>query len=77
MSAIHDAIRQAIATRIREARVEVSGEGGHFNIAVVSPEFEGLGTLERHRLVLNAIKDLMAGDQAPVHAVDSIKTSTG
>lgn len=78
MSAIHDAIRQAIATQIRDARVEVSGgDGGHFAIAVVSPAFEGLGTLERHRLVLNAIKDLMAGDQAPVHAVDSLKTSTG
>ena len=77
MSAINDAIREAIVARIRDARVEVSGEGGHFSIAVVSQAFEGLGTLERHRLVLNAIKELMAGEQAPVHAVDAIKTSTG
>jgi acid stress-induced BolA-like protein IbaG/YrbA len=76
MSAIHDAIRQAIAAQIRDASVEVSGEGGHFNIAVVSPAFEGLGTLERHRLVLNSIKELMAGDQAPVHAIDSLRTTT-
>lgn len=76
MSAIHDTIREAIAAQIRDARIEVSGEGGHFNIAVVSPVFEGLGTLERHRLVLNAIKELMAGEQAPVHAVDSLRTST-
>jgi acid stress-induced BolA-like protein IbaG/YrbA len=76
MSSIHDAIREAIAAQVADARIDVSGEGGHFQIAVVSPVFEGLGTLERHRMVLGAIKDLMAGDNAPVHAIDSLKTST-
>ena len=30
--------------------------------------------LAKQRLVLSAIKDLMGGDDAPVHAIDSIET---
>jgi stress-induced morphogen len=77
MESTVDAIRAAIAQHIGDAQaIDVSGQGGHFNIAVTSPSFAGKNTLERHRMVLTAIKHLMAGDQAPVHAVDSIKTST-
>ena len=72
MGSVHDAIREAIAGQIHDARIEVTGEGGHFRIAVVSPAFLGLGTLERHRLVLGALKELMRGDDAPVHAIDAI-----
>ena len=32
--------------------------------------------IERQRLVYGAIADLMKGDKAPVHAVDSLKTRT-
>ncbi|MEQ9320916.1 MAG: BolA family protein [Polyangiaceae bacterium] len=77
MSTVEDAIREAIQQNIDGVTaVEVSSPaGGHFEIAVTSPAFEGKSTLERHRLVLNAIKELMAGgDGAPVHAVDSIRT---
>jgi len=76
MSTVEDAIREAIQGNIEGVTmVEVSSAaGGHFDIAVTSPAFEGKNTLERHRLVLNAIKELMAGDAAPVHAVDSIRT---
>lgn len=76
MSTVEDAIRSAIQENIDGVTaVEVSSPaGGHFEIAVTSPAFEGKNTLERHRLVLNAIKELMAGDAAPVHAVDSIRT---
>jgi stress-induced morphogen len=78
MGEIHEAIRGAIAAAINDADVEVEGgQGGHFTIAVTSPAFAGKNTLERHRMVLGAIKELMAGDQAPVHAVDAIRTSTG
>ena len=43
-------------------------------IEAVSPVFEGKSRLESQRLVLNAIRHLMAGENAPVHAVDAIKT---
>ena len=56
--------------------VTASGGGGHYTIEVVSDSFEGLNTLKKQRLVYSAIKDLMAGADAPVHAVDSLKTLT-
>lgn len=71
---IPDAVRDAILVAIPDAQVKVEGGGGHFTIEVVSPVFEGKRMLESQRLVLGAIKHLMAGDLAPVHAVDSIKT---
>ena len=71
---ILQAIRDAIGAKIHGARVEVSGGGGHFTIGVVSPEFAGKGMLASQRLVYGAIAHLMAGDQAPVHAVDKLTT---
>lgn len=70
------AIREAIERAIEGSSVEVTGGGGHFSISVVSAAFAGLSRLESQRLVLRAIKDLMAGDGAPVHAVDSLVTRT-
>ena len=50
--------------------------GGHFNIEVTSPVFTGKSMLESQRMVYGTIADLMKGDRAPVHAVDSLKTRT-
>ena len=72
---VTDAIEKAIKGAIDGAEVEVQGGGGHFTIAVRSQVFTGKSKLQSHRLVLSAIKHLMAGDNAPVHAVDSLKTS--
>ena len=71
---VTDAIKAAIVAQIPDAKVEASGGGGHFTIEVVSPVFEGKNTLQSQRLVLGAIKHLMAGELAPIHAVDSLKT---
>ncbi|MDX9994929.1 MAG: BolA family protein [Rhodocyclaceae bacterium] len=35
-------------------------EGGHYAVAIVSPRFAGLGTMQRHRLVYDALGDLKA-----------------
>ena len=43
--------------------------GSHFEVVVVSKEFEGLGKLARHRLIYQALGDAMAHD---IHAL-SIK----
>lgn len=40
--------------------------GGHFQVGIVSPRFAGLNTMARHRLVYEAVGDLMRG---PVHAL--------
>ncbi len=34
-------------------------EGRHFSVAITSARFEGLARLERHRLVYDALRDLM------------------
>jgi len=68
------AIRSAIETKLPGAQVEVTGGGGHYSIVVVSPAFAGKSMLESQRLVYGAIAPLMAGDLAPVHAVDSLRT---
>jgi len=49
---------------------------GHFEIEVVSAEFEGLSRVKQQQKVYAAIKAHMAGDQAPVHAIDRMVTRT-
>jgi len=71
-----DQLKDRILEALPGCSVQVSGGGGHFTIAVESDEFEGKNTLARQRLVYRAIKELMAGDDAPVHAVDSLTTTT-
>lgn len=73
---ITEAAKKAIEEKIPGAAVEVTGEGGHFNIVVTSAEFAGKSMLESQRLVYGAITHLMKGDDAPIHAVDSLKTRT-
>jgi acid stress-induced BolA-like protein IbaG/YrbA len=71
---IPDAITDSIRGALADARVEVSGGGGHYSLVVTSVAFEGKGMLESQRLVYSAIAHLMKGDGAPVHAVDSLRT---
>ena len=46
--------------------------GGHFNVLIVSEQFAGLLPLKRHRLVFDAVGDLM---QQQIHAL-SIEAKT-
>jgi acid stress-induced BolA-like protein IbaG/YrbA len=73
-AAVRAAVSDAITTAIPDAQVRVEGGGGHYTIEVVSPVFEGKGMLDSQRLVLGAITHLLKGDDAPVHAVDSLRT---
>jgi acid stress-induced BolA-like protein IbaG/YrbA len=76
VGSVEDAIVSSVKQRIPDAVVAVSGSGGHYRIDVVSTVFAGKSMLENQRLVLSAIKHLLAGDLAPVHAVDSLTTRT-
>jgi len=76
VGSVEDAISTAVKVRIPDAMVEVAGGGGHYRIVVVSTEFAGKSLLESQRLVLSAIKHLINGERAPVHAVDSLTTRT-
>jgi BolA protein len=41
-------------------------EGGHFVVNIISTRFTGLSTMQRHRLVYDAVGDLM---QNGIHAL--------
>jgi len=69
-----DALREAIECQIPDSQAEVNGGGGHYTIEVTSPAFAGKNMLQSQRLVYSAIAELMKGDMAPVHAIDSLKT---
>ncbi|HUS28046.1 MAG TPA: BolA family protein [Kofleriaceae bacterium] len=73
---IPDAITTSIQGKLPDAKVEVSGGGGHWSIVVVSAAFEGKSILEKQRMVLSSIKHLLDGAAPPVHAVDSLVTKT-
>lgn len=71
---VTQAIKESIESGIEGAKAQVTGGGGHFSIEVVAPVFEGKSKLESQRMVYKTISHLMAGDLAPVHAVDTLKT---
>ena len=76
VGSVPDAISSAIRAVIPDAAVDVKGGGGHYTIDVVSPVFAGKSMLQNQRLVLGAIKHLLAGAAPPVHAVDQLTTRT-
>jgi acid stress-induced BolA-like protein IbaG/YrbA len=55
-----------------EAKINVEGDGRHFEAHIVANDFAGKNTLARHRMVYEALGDKM--DQA-IHAL-SIKALT-
>jgi acid stress-induced BolA-like protein IbaG/YrbA len=73
-SDVVEAIRGSILEAIPDADVRVSTGGpGHFEIRVVSPVFDGKTRVKQQQLVYGAIAHLMAGADAPVHAVDRLE----
>ncbi len=49
-----------------------AGGGGHFSVSITSARFQGCSTLQRHRMVYQALSDMMPGD---IHAL-SIRART-
>ena len=70
-------MKKAIEDAMPGAEVVVSAVSpGHFEIDVLSSEFEGQSRVKQQQRVYAAIRELMAGDRAPVHAVDRMTTRT-
>ncbi len=67
-----ESIRQAIEQGLSCARVDVEGDGHHFEALIVSSAFEGRSRIERHRLVYAALGDRMRQE---IHAL-SMRTLT-
>jgi BolA family transcriptional regulator, general stress-responsive regulator len=83
---VADIIHEKISVRLSSARLDVKDEshlhaghagareGGqsHFNVLIVSDQFEGLSRVARQRLVNDILRDELAG---PIHAL-TLKTLT-
>jgi len=67
-----DSIRHAIAQALPCERIEVDGDGHHFEALIVSTAFEGHSRIQRHRLVYAALGDRMRQE---IHAL-SMRTLT-
>jgi acid stress-induced BolA-like protein IbaG/YrbA len=67
-----DDIKRAIEAGLACERVEVAGDGQHFQALIVSPAFEGLNRIKRHQLVYTALGDRMRQE---IHAL-SMQTLT-
>lgn len=72
-------IRQRIEAALRPSRLEITDEShkhighagardgrGHFHVSITSDRFSGLRPLQRHRLIYDAVGDLMETD---IHAL--------
>lgn len=82
MSTIED-IKQALQT-LKPLQIEIEDDsakhvghagnrgGGHYNLLIVSAQFEGLSLIQRHRLVFAQVDSLM---QSQIHAL-SIQAKT-
>jgi acid stress-induced BolA-like protein IbaG/YrbA len=70
-------LREAVEAALPGASVQVvAASPGHFEVEVVSASFAGQPRVRQQQAVYAAIAPLMAGDQAPVHAIDRMVTRT-
>ena len=67
-----ESIKDGIERGLACERVEVVGDGQHFQALVVSPAFAGKSRVQRHQMVYGALGDRM---RAEIHAL-SMRTLT-
>jgi len=67
-----DSVKRGIEAGLACERVEVVGDGEHFQALVVSAEFTGRSRVQRHQLVYAALGDRMREE---IHAL-SMQTFT-
>jgi acid stress-induced BolA-like protein IbaG/YrbA len=67
-------VEQAIKAQIPDAQVQViTPDGEHYEVTVVSSQFEGKGLVQQHQLVYKAIQEEMLS--GAIHAM-AVKTYT-
>lgn len=66
-------IKRLLAAAIPAETIEVSGDGYHYDVLVVSPVFEGLRPVKKQQLVYAVLQDRIA--DGSLHAVN-MKTLT-
>jgi acid stress-induced BolA-like protein IbaG/YrbA len=66
-------IAELIRAGLPGAQVEVTGDGRHFEAKVISSDFAGKTLIQKHRMVMETVKQQIASDE--LHAL-SIKAYT-
>jgi stress-induced morphogen len=69
--AIEEGVRAGIPGCVVSAR---AASPGHYAISVTAEEFRGHSRMVCQRLVYRTIGHLLRGENAPIHAVDSLET---
>ncbi len=67
-----ESVKSGIENGLACERVEVEGDGEHFQALIVSAAFEGRNRVQRHQLVYKALGDRM---RVEIHAL-SMRTLT-
>ena len=60
MERLESLLRQAFPDATEVAVVDRTGTGDHFQVTVASPRFGGLGLVDQHRLVYDALAEPLA-----------------
>lgn len=68
-----DAIRALLEAGLNSAQVEVIGDGRHFQARIVSPDFDNIPLIKRHRMVYDLLQAHIDSDV--LHAI-SMRTLT-
>lgn len=71
-----DQVSEMIKASLPDAEVAVedlTGGGDHYQVTVVSSQFEGLALVKQHQLVYGAVRDAMSSEA--IHAL-ALKTYT-
>ena len=66
-------VKALVEAHLEGCEVMVQGEGNSYDITVVGEVFTGLRPVQKQQLVYGAITELMAGHDAPVHAIDRLE----
>ena len=66
-------IARLLEQGLTDARVHVDGDGHHFQALIVTPAFEGLSLIQRHRMVNEVLEAHL--DSGVLHAI-SMRTLT-
>lgn len=69
-------VEEMIKTQIPDAQIQVqdlTGGGDHYQVIVVSSQFEGKGLVQQHQLIYGALQQAMSSEA--IHAL-ALKTYT-
>ena len=67
-------IKQWIEQNLQNSKVEIEGDGQHFNAVVICPEFAGKSMVQQHQMVYQALGDKMKSE---IHALSMRTMSEG